>query len=606
MTHSHDHGPHDHSHDHAHGHTHGHTHAHAHDHTHDHEVDEAALAAADPTVPDSDLSARELSRRGLMRAAGVFGAVTAGMAGMTGVAAAAPGGPKGPGGSGGPGGPGGGAGGEAGGPVRFWLAGDHHIHTQFSSDAQYRVIDQAQHAAAYGLDWLVITDHGGATHARIGVDKVNPEIVAARRELPDTLVFQGLEWNIPAAEHGTVFVAPGPNEVAVLKQFENEYDGSVKGASGSSPANEALAVAGVQWLGQQVDRKRVTDALFLANHPARNGIDSPHEIRGWRDADPRVAIGFEGAPGHQAAGLPTGVGPGSARGYYGNAPGVNSFAAYPPESYRTWGGYDWMTSTVGGLWDSMLAEGKPWSITANSDSHVIWGDTSRRPDGSTSAQFNADGQYGDPVYSGTINLTAGDFWPGYYSRTHVGAASRDYRAVMRGMRDGRIWVDHGALVKSVDVQVVAGPGRGRAETLGGTLTAKRGTRVRLVVTITAQDVPNWSQFVPALNRVDLVRGAVDPRPALADRDLFLAPDTRVVKQWDTSGRTGTFTIEQDLGELDQPFYVRLRGTDGNRQAPGYRGAAIDPAGPALDVVGDADPWRDLWFYTNPIWVVPTR
>ncbi|GGO68345.1 PHP domain-containing protein [Nocardioides deserti] len=585
---------HEHPHDHSHGHDHGHDHGHA------HEVDDLNAVAADTSVPDSDLSPAELSRRGLLRAAGITGAAVAGIAGMRGVtpAMAEPGATPARGGRPGSGAP------------RHWLAGDHHIHTQYSSDGQYRVIDQAQHAAAYGLDWLVITDHGGATHARIGVDLVNPDIRAAREELPDTLIFQGLEWNIPAAEHGTVFVAPGPHEVEVLKQFENAYDGSVKGASGNSPANEALAVAGVQWLGQQVDRKRVADALFLANHPARNGIDSPHEIRAWRDADPRIAIGFEGAPGHQAAGLPKGYGPGSARGYYGNAPGPASFAGYPPESYRTWGGFDWMTSTVGGLWDSLLAEGKPWSITANSDSHVNWTDTPRRPDGSSSEQFNRDGRYGDPVYAGRINLDAGDFWPGFYSRTHVGASSRDYRAVMRGMRDGRIWVDHGGLVKSIDVTVRSTGGRGRdrnaSETLGGTLMASRGSRLELVVRITAQDVPNWSQFVPSLNRVDVVRGKVELPSRSADRDRFTAPDSKVVAQTDTSGRTGTYTLTYDLGRAEEPFYVRLRGTDGNRSQPGYLGAAVDPAGPQIDVVGDADPWVDLWFYTNPIWVVPTR
>ena len=75
---------------------------------------------------------------------------------------------------------------------------------------------------------MVITDHGSVAHAKFGVDKVNPDIRAARKDFPDTLVFQGLEWNIPAAEHGTVFVAPGPNEVSVLKQFENTYDGVVQ------------------------------------------------------------------------------------------------------------------------------------------------------------------------------------------------------------------------------------------------------------------------------------------------------------------------------------------------------------------------------------------
>ncbi|MBB5791614.1 histidinol-phosphatase [Jiangella mangrovi] len=568
---------------------HGHDHHEHHHHPHDMSdaLDTDTSVALDLSIDDSELSPTQLSRRGLFRSAGIVGGVTAlGMAGVT--PAMADGRDDDHHGSGG--------------DVRHWLAGDHHIHTQHSSDAMYRVYDQVQHGAAYGLDWMVITDHGGATHARIGVELVNPDIRAARELLPGTLVFQGLEWNIPSAEHGTVFVAPGRNEVAVLKQFETDYDGSVNGTSANSPANEAQALAGITWLGRQVDRRRVDDALFLANHPARQGIDSPHEIRAWRDADPRIAIGFEGAPGHQAAGLPAGVGAGSARGFYGGSPNANSFPGYPLESYRTWGGFDWMTATVGGLWDSLLAEGKPWSISANSDSHTNWGDTSRRP---TGGDFNTDGRYGDPVYSGGVNLTAGDYWPGLYSRTHVGASKRDYLAVMRGLRDGRVWVDHGHLVKGVEV-TVRERGRRSGVSLGDTLRARRGTRVELVVRITAQDLPNWAQFQPALRRVDLIRGAVDPGHADSRRDTFVAPDTKVVQQWDTSGRTGTFEIVHDLGRVDDAFYVRLRGTDGNRSQPGFLGAAIDPEGPALDVVGNADPWIDLWFYTNPIWVVPTR
>jgi len=27
--------------------------------------------------------------------------------------------------------------------------------------------------------------------------------------------------------------------------------------------------------------------------------------------------------------------------------------------------------------------------------------------------------------------------------------------------------------------------------------------------------------------------------------------------------------------------------------------------PAMDVLGSADPWQDLWFYANPIFVVPS-
>jgi hypothetical protein len=64
---------------------------------------------------------------------------------------------------------------------------------------------------------MVISDHGSVAHAKIGVDNVNPDIVAARRQVDD----QGLEWNIPAAEHGTGFGHPGKNEVAVRKEVEN-------------------------------------------------------------------------------------------------------------------------------------------------------------------------------------------------------------------------------------------------------------------------------------------------------------------------------------------------------------------------------------------------
>ena len=39
-----------------------------------------------------------------------------------------------------------------------------------------------------------------------------PEILKARAENPRMLIFQGLEWYIPAAEHGTVLVAPGAEQ----------------------------------------------------------------------------------------------------------------------------------------------------------------------------------------------------------------------------------------------------------------------------------------------------------------------------------------------------------------------------------------------------------
>ena len=62
---------------------------------------------------------------------------------------------------------------------------------------------------------------------------------------------------------------------------------------------------------------------MLANHTARKGLDSPHEIRGWRDTPPTTAVGMEGAPGYQARHPGAGHN-NNGRGYYDNAPSKNS------------------------------------------------------------------------------------------------------------------------------------------------------------------------------------------------------------------------------------------------------------------------------------------
>jgi hypothetical protein len=566
------------------GHQHDHHH-HGHDHGHDHEHGgEGVSAAADLSVPDQELSPDALSRRSMFRRAGLLGAglASASVLASAGTAAAEPEQRNRPSRNG-----------------LLWLAGDHHIHTQYSSDAKYRVLDHVRHANAYGLGWMVITDHGSNEHAKIGVDKVNPDIVAARGKVKDTLVFQGLEWNIPGAEHGTVFVHPGRNELPLLKEFENTYDGAVKGATAGTAANEALAIAGVNFLADAVRHRRVQDALFLANHPSRKGIDSPHEIRGWRDAAPNIAVGMEGAPGHQGGGIPAPHGPGSGRGGYDNSPSADSFPGYPLEAYRTWGGFDWMTATVGGLWDSLLAEGKPWWITANSDSHNVYADNAVRGPGS---DFTKNGKYNDPVYGGDLNLGDSDFWPGYYSRTHVGACDFSYAAVMDGIRAGRVWVDHGGLISGLDVRLRARNGRDEVP-LGGMLHVRRGAEVDLVISIDLANGPNWAQFVPTLARVDVIAGDVTGKAA--DRDGFVAPTAKVVKSFEVNKSTGTVSFTYPLGPVSKPQYLRLRGTDGNRTAVGQRGAAVDPVGPAMDVLGSADPWKDLWFYSNPLWVLPS-
>jgi len=488
-----------------------------------------------------------------------------------------------------------------------YLRGDHHIHSQYSPDGMNPVSRLVQNAAKYGLDWMVVTDHGGVAHQKLSIDKITPDIVAARAANRGVLVYQGLEWNIPGAEHATVILPPSPSTVDVLKAFEGAYDGAVLAApttSGglgkivraTSADGEPYAVEALRYLNEQVVSGRVPLALMFANHPARRGLDSPHEFRNWRDAAPGVAVGMEGAPGHQAAGIAaTAGGIGNARGFYDFAPLIDSFPGYLPNDtenpYRTYGGFDWLTATVGGFWDSMLAEGLPWWISSTSDSHVVHNDLFRPG----LQDYPTTGSKGDPV-AATAPVPAGDFWPGYYSSTMVGARSKTYLDVMRGLQSGRIVAVHGRLIDALDLRVRArSEGDRRGVTLGGRTYVARGGDVEVTAEISLARGINFAGDLPRLAKVDLIAGSVTG--PVSDRDTFRAPATRVVDTFAVTAadrRQGKLEISHRFRNVTQPFYLRLRGSDGNR--------LTGDGNPVMDVVGDADPWADLWFYANPVFV----
>ena len=543
---------------------------------------------ADPSVSPAGLDAQGVSRRGLLRRAGLFGAAfTLGSAVTPALAAS-----RRPG-----------LGGED--PRLAYLVGDHHVHSVYSHDAKYTFSQQAKAAARYGLDWMVFNEHSNFGHAYYGAELEHKEILKARAENPRQLLFQGLEWYIPAAEHCTVFAAPGPHEVDLLTRFELAYDGKLlnytEGSAGATDTarNEAHAVKAIKWLAEQRRSGYVDDVLVLANHPLRLGIDSPHEMRGWRDAAPEIMIGMEGAPGAQGAAIPGWRGTASIRGEYENKPTAQSWSGYPTDAYLTYGGFDWATATVGGLWDSMLAEGGLFSITTNSDNHRTVYDTWANgawPDGQN---FDNTGKLPDPVQTDSPQ-PGSDFWPGEFSRTHVGVTRYGYGAVMAGMRAGRVWVDHGHLLDGLDVRLKRDCDHGQGVTLGGRLRVRKGDRLTLNITVTTASRPNAQGILPELAHVDVIRGAV--RGAVSDNDVWRAPDTKVVRTADVSGRKGTYTLRIPVTAGDESFYLRLRGSDGKRHGAGYLGASVDPHGPIPHEPGNGDPWADTWFYSNPIFV----
>jgi len=450
-------------------------------------------------------------------------------------------------------------------PDLVWLAGDHHVHTRYSHDGTYEVARQAEEGARHGLAWLVVTDHGGSDHAKLAIGPTNTDVAEARACLPHLLLFQGLEWNVPDSEHGTVFFAPDPEEVQLLEGFEQQFDGwALHGDNATADTSvRSKSMEGLRWMAAQVGKGRAASALFLVNHPSRRGLVSPHQLRDWCDSCPDVAVGMEGAPGHQAAGACSQL-----RGIYDQGPTAGSYAGYPEEAYRTVGGFDWMTATVGGVWDALLSEGRHWWVTANSDSHAVSGRPGAEPLGR-------------------------DFWPGAYSRTVVGATAMTYEAVMEGIRRGRMWVAHGDLIWSLDVWV-GPPGFPETEgiTLGGRAVVQRGDDVQVRVRIALPKAPNGSGEVPVLARVDVICGPVHGETR--HRDAIDASEAGVVASYEVRRVGDEVTLEHIFRSVEHSFYLRLRGTDGNLSAPG----SIDP----LPDRSGVDPWSDLWFYSNPVFV----
>lgn len=448
---------------------------------------------------------------------------------------------------------------------RLWLPGDHHIHSEFSADyepnpaspqtapipllgkdGRYSISKNAQMARQFGLRWMVSTDHGGPNHSKLNYEQAWPEVNKARAAVPELLIFYGMEFDTPAGDHSSLIIPFTGDERDQLRAIESGFS-----KREPWPADKAWDSEGRMIDALKLMRDQKAPPVLIANHPSRSatapfawGLYTPTEFRNWNDTAPRVAIGMEGAPGHQAGAIkPDGSpDPTGNRGGYGRAP--------------TLGGFDQMTATLGGFWDSMLAEGRRWFITATSDSHSNWRDGGN------------------------------DFWPGEYSKTYVQARA-DHGDIVDGLRSGRIFVTTGDLVSEVDV--IASSGRASAG-IGGTLAVRKGAAVEISIRLRDPAAANAGGRSPSVSRVDLIMGPVTG--PVADRTTARAPATTVTHHftaadWRREGEVLTMTHR--IPAVTGPLYLRVRGT------------STDELEPTADPKGE-DPWSDLWFYANPIFV----
>jgi len=457
-----------------------------------------------------------------------------------------------------------------------WLAGDHHIHSRYSvgfdtkaenpkpvigGDAIYPIPMNAMMARKFGLSWIVTTDHGGPGHSKINHDRAYPELVLSRELVPEVVQFFGLELNTPGADHSSVIVPVGESEAERLRSIESSYDAREVFPFDPGRNTEPKMIAALRAM-QQFEKKPVV----IAHHPSRSAKalgeyrkTTPAKLRAWNDTAPRIAVGMEGAAGHQATGeKPAVERPGAYAKYLGTGPiARGGYFGFP-----TMGGFDQMTARVGGFWDSMLSEGRRWWITANSDSHVHWSE-------------------------GGL-----DYWPGEYSKTFV-HAHKNPDSILENLREGNAFVTTGDLISGIEISALTSNGR-KTIPLGGTITAKRGERIRLTIRFVDPASANANGDKPDVARVDLIRGSVGGKAA--DTARGTTRSTRVEKRFSAADWTseGPHTvIEYTLRPLQKSGYIRLRGTNTDELEP-------------LPDTGSESVWDDLWFYTNPVFLEVKR
>jgi hypothetical protein len=495
-----------------------------------------------------------------------------------------------------------------------WVAGDFHHHTTFT-DGKNPIATVNYWANEFGLQWWANSEHGGGfttdgygpvlltgfdtgAYARFwdnllvypagtiigdavfsGSHRVMwrwqslrdfefGDTLQARMAYPDRTVIQSFEWNVPGHEHCSLGLIAGQFDAspdcAPLAEFEYRFDASDADISGgllqgwtskNTTNNHAKALEAAAWL----QANYPNTSWLVPAHVERKSKYKVQDFRDLNNAAPTVAFGFESVPGHQKE---------ANRGSYS--------LGGPTVGGSTYGGAGVYSAKVGGLWDALLGEGRRWWLFASSDFHE----------------------------------TPNDFFPGEYQKTYTFIPTEDSSGtiaapdIVNGLRSGISFVVMGDLINVLDFQAKY---KAISATMGQELQVDRGGQVTIKIRFKSPEINNHGDHVQ-VHHVDLiggmVRGLVDPGSPDYSKDTN--ETTQVLARFNTVGmprdEDGWYTFVYHVRNLDQSMYFRLRGTN---LPPGTTGETDMDGNPLPDIPGQNTAeavWKDLWFYSNPIFV----
>jgi hypothetical protein len=390
-------------------------------------------------------------------------------------------------------------------------------------------------------------------------------------------IFSGFEWDMPTYEHvgiGILGERVGSQEsLKVANQFEylftnrdeklfdptdvmkwNSQD--ERAYTTKEDARKALA-----WL-----EKNYKDTSYaILNHPSRKRVYTISDLRDFNNIAPNVVFGFEGMPGNQME------------------PDRGGLNLTTPEN-RTYGGSDYYLAKLGGTWDALLGEGRHFWNFANSDSHFEISDN---------------------------RLYSSGYWPGEYSKNYTWVKGSSMQDILNGMKSGKSFSVFGDLINALEFKAVD---NARKAEMGEDLKVKKGQKVKITIRFKSPKTNNNGDPV-AVDHVDLITGEVTGKavPGTAAYEKNTNDTTKVLKRftkkdWKTD-RDGYHTITYKV-EVNKNQYFRLRGTNlglnvANETSNGE--PLIDQKTDIEDnetrfIVINKRNYKDLWFYSNPIFV----
>ncbi|WP_420042509.1 S-layer protein [Bordetella genomosp. 13] len=481
-----------------------------------------------------------------------------------------------------------------------WSKGDLHVHTYQSDDAQVSLehaLDQA--FDRYELDWASISnhlrtstrDHTGATIAggpiafSRGMAEYEVPFIKQQQDLgryEGKIIFSSFEWDMPTHDH--VNIGIGVNDpmsaesLEAVAEFEYLFTNRapalfdpvlVDRLSGETRAytTHADALTALAWL-----RDNHPDSYMLLNHPLRYvGRYSAENVREMHDLAPDQFFTIEGMVGNQME------------------PDRGGYVA----PARTYGGADPMVAQLGGIWDSLLGEGRRIWTVADSDYH----------------------------FRTRLGLYSSGYAPGEYSKTYVHKDGDDMAAVVAGLKSGRVFGVFGDLIDALDFSATSAAGTAQ---MGGELQAAAGEEVEVTIRFRSPERNNYEYPIesgnptyvkPTVDHVDLIVGDVGERAEAGTPEYAAAtnPSTRVLARFDrddwTVDEEGYNVIKYRM-TVSGNQYLRLRGTNlgvdvANEMADGE--PLADETINFADNVArfnaiNARNYNDLWFYSNPVFV----